>query len=78
MEGVHCFAADSDGIDGSEDNAGAFADYLTIEQMRAHGVDAGEYLAANDAFSAFAAIDQLFSPGPSGTNVNDLRLILLG
>ena len=78
VAGVHCFAADSDGIDGSEDNAGAFADYLTTEQMRAHGVDAGEYLAANDAFSAFAAIDQLFSPGPSGTNVNDLRLILLG
>ena len=76
-EGVHCFAADTDGVDGSEDNAGAFADYRTREHMRAHGIDAIDYLDDNNAFSAFAAIDQIFTPGPSGTNVNDLRLILL-
>ena len=76
-EGVHFFAADTDGIDGSEDNAGAFADHRTQERMRAHGVDAVKYLDDNDAFSAFAAIDQLFTPGPSGTNVNDLRLIFI-
>ena len=77
VAGVHCFAADTDGVDGSEDNAGAFADHTTQERLRARGVDAAEYLHANNAFGAFAAIDQLFSPGPSGTNVNDLRLILL-
>ena len=77
IKGVHCFAADTDGIDGSEDNAGSFADYATKDQLRAHAIDAKEYLADNDSFTAFAAIDQLFSPGPSGTNVNDLRLILI-
>ena len=77
VEGVHCFAADTDGIDGSENNAGAFADFATQEQMRVHGVSATAYLSDNNAFSAFAAINQLFIPGPSGTNVNDLRLILL-
>ena len=77
IKGVHCFAADTDGIDGSEDNAGAFADYATQDKLRAHAIDAKEYLADNNSFTAFATIDQLFSPGPSGTNVNDLRLILI-
>ena len=73
LKGVYCFAAD--GIDGSEDNAGAFADYATQDQLRAHAIGAKEYLADNNACGAFAAIDQLFSPGPPGTNVHDLRLI---
>ena len=77
VEGVHCFAVDTDGIDGSEDNAGAFADHRTQELMRGQGIEAINYLADNNAFSAFAAINQLFTPGPSGTNVNDLRLILI-
>ena len=56
---MHCFAADTDGIDGSEDNAGAFADYATQDKLRAHAIDAKEYLADNNSFTAFAAIDQL-------------------
>ncbi|MBN9275927.1 MAG: glycerate kinase, partial [Mesorhizobium sp.] len=76
-EGVHALAADSDGIDGSEDNAGAFCDGTTVARLREAGLDARAYLANNDAWSAFNAISDLFVPGPTGTNVNDLRAILI-
>jgi len=75
--GIHALAADTDGIDGSEDNAGAFADGSTVTRMRAAGVDAKAMLAGNDAWTAFNAVDDLFVPGPTGTNVNDLRAILV-
>jgi len=75
--GIHALAADTDGIDGSEDNAGAFCDGETVRRMRAAGVDAGALLAANNAWTAFDAVDDLFVPGPTGTNVNDLRAILV-
>ncbi|TIL71266.1 MAG: glycerate kinase [Mesorhizobium sp.] len=77
MEGVHALAADTDGIDGSEDNAGAFADGSTVSRMRAVSVDAKAMLAGNNAWTAFNAIGDLFVPGPTGTNVNDLRAILI-
>jgi glycerate 2-kinase len=77
MAGVHALAADTDGIDGSEDNAGAFADGSTVSRMRATGVDAKVMLAGNNAWTAFDAIGDLFVPGPTGTNVNDLRAILI-
>ncbi|CAH2397457.1 glycerate kinase type-2 family protein [Mesorhizobium ventifaucium] len=77
MEGVHALAADTDGIDGSEDNAGAFADGSTVSRMRAAGVDAKAMLAGNNAWTAFNAVGDLFVPGPTGTNVNDLRAILI-
>jgi hydroxypyruvate reductase len=70
-------AADTDGIDGSEDNAGAFATGETAARLRALGHDPAGFLAGNDAYSAFAALGDLFSPGPTGTNVNDFRAILL-
>ena len=75
--GISALAADTDGIDGSEDNAGAFADGHTAARMRAAGHDPAMTLAAHDAWSAFEAIDQLFVTGPTGTNVNDLRAILI-
>jgi glycerate 2-kinase len=77
LEGIHALAADTDGIDGSEDNAGAFADGSTVSRMRAAGVDSKAMLAGNNAWTAFNAVGDLFVPGPTGTNVNDLRAILV-
>ncbi len=77
VAGIEALAADTDGIDGSEDNAGAFADGTSVSRMRAAGLDAKAALARNDAFTAFAAAGDLFSPGPTGTNVNDFRAILV-
>ena len=70
-------AADTDGIDGSEDNAGAFADGTTWPRMRAAGVDPASMLSRHDAWSAFDRVGDLFTPGPTGTNVNDFRAILV-
>lgn len=75
--GITALAADTDGIDGSEDNAGAFADGQTCAAMRAGGVDPADALARNDAWTAFDASGQIFAPGPTGTNVNDFRAILI-
>ncbi|TWG53977.1 glycerate 2-kinase [Aminobacter sp. J44] len=77
VEGVHAFAADTDGIDGSENNAGAFADFTSAGRMRAAGEDPKAALMRNDAWTAFSAVSDLFVPGPTGTNVNDLRAILI-
>lgn len=77
VAGVTALAADTDGIDGSEDNAGAFADGGTVAAMRAAGVDPAQALAGNDAYTAFDAVGEIFAPGPTGTNVNDFRAILI-
>lgn len=70
-------AADTDGIDGSEDNAGAFADGASMARLRALGADPAALLSGNDAYTAFDRLGDLFTPGPTGTNVNDFRAILL-
>ena len=75
--GISALAADTDGIDGSEDNAGAFADGQSVLRMRAGGVDPRAALSGNDAWSAFDAAGDLFVPGPTGTNINDLRAIVI-
>ena len=77
VEGITALAADTDGIDGSEDNAGAFVDGGTATRLRQAGIDPLAALAANDAYTAFAAIDDLLVTGPTGTNVNDFRAILI-
>ncbi len=74
---ISALAADTDGIDGSEDNAGAFADGSTATRLRAAGLDPAALLANNDAYTAFETLGDLFAPGPTGTNVNDFRAILL-
>lgn len=70
-------AADTDGIDGSEDNAGAFATGETAARLRAAGLYPRSLLAANDSYSAFETLGDLFVPGPTGTNVNDFRAIIV-
>jgi hydroxypyruvate reductase len=77
VAGLSALAADTDGIDGSEDNAGAFADGTTAARLRAGGHDPAALLAAHDAWGAFDAAGELFVTGPTGTNVNDFRAILL-
>ncbi|RKF07000.1 glycerate kinase [Oceaniradius stylonematis] len=77
VDGVTALAADTDGIDGSEDNAGAFADGGSIARLRAAGGDPQAFLTNNDAWSAFDRIGDLFVPGPTGTNVNDFRAIFV-
>ncbi|MBB3352277.1 hydroxypyruvate reductase [Rhizobium sp. BK049] len=77
QDGIAVLAADTDGIDGSEDNAGAFADDGTVKRLRAAGLDPRRLLDGNDSYSAFKAIGDLFETGPTGTNVNDFRAILI-
>lgn len=75
--GIEALAADTDGIDGTESNAGAFVDGSTCQRMRAAGIDLKGSLLANDSWTAFNAVDDLFVTGPTGTNVNDFRAILI-
>ncbi|MDD9920984.1 MAG: glycerate kinase [Boseongicola sp.] len=70
-------SADTDGIDGSEDNAGAFADGTTWQRLRSAGSDPSKLLADHNAWTAFDLVGDLFAPGPTGTNVNDFRAILI-
>lgn len=76
-QGISALAADTDGIDGSEDNAGAMVDGTTATRLRRAGIDPLAALANNDAYSAFEAIGDLLRTGPTGTNVNDFRAILI-
>lgn len=77
MKGIYALAADTDGIDGSEDNAGAFADGRSVERMIAAGIQPRASLVRHDAWSAFNAAGDLFVTGQTGTNVNDFRAILV-
>ena len=75
--GIHALAADTDGIDGSEPVAGAVAGPGSLLRMRAAGVDPHEALARADPYTAFKASGDLLVTGPTLTNVNDLRVILV-
>jgi hydroxypyruvate reductase len=77
LAGVHAIAADTDGIDGSEDNAGALLDPDSLVRARAQGLDPRKLLAANDSYSLFSALGDLVVTGPTRTNVNDYRAILV-
>lgn len=77
VAGIHLLAADTDGVDGSETNAGAFADTTTASRLRAAGLSPKGLLSGHDAYSAFEALGDLFETGPTGTNVNDFRAILI-
>lgn len=74
---IHAIACDTDGLDGTEDNAGAVITPDTLERARALGLDAQEVLRSNCAYDFFAALGDLVVTGPTRTNVNDLRAILI-
>lgn len=75
---VHALAGDTDGIDGSEDNAGVYFDPGCFSRAQAQGIDAQASLDKNDSFTFFANVDGLVTTGPTLTNVNDFRAILIG
>lgn len=75
--GISALAADTDGIDGSEDNAGALAFPDTLVRAAARGENPRARLADNDGYGFFATLDDLIVTGPTRTNVNDFRAILI-
>jgi len=77
VPGVHAIACDTDGIDGTEDNAGAIMTSDTMVRSRAAGLDAAAALAGNDSHGFFGALGDLVITGPTRTNVNDFRAILV-
>ena len=75
--GVHVLAADTDGIDGVEDNAGAIVTPSTLARAAAMGLKAADFLDRNDAYNYFKPLGDLVVTGPSFTNVNDFRAVLV-
>jgi hydroxypyruvate reductase len=75
--GLHAIACDTDGIDGTEDNAGALLAPDSLARAHALGLDATARLADNDGYGFFSALGDLVVTGPTRTNVNDFRAILL-
>ena len=78
LENVLIFSLGSDGTDGPTDAAGAMADGSTWGRLRDKGMDAEKYLMNNDSYTALKAADSLIMTGPTGTNVNDLSVVLIG
>jgi len=77
QQGVFGLAADTDGIDGVEDNAGAWVTPDTLVRARSLGLNVDDYLDRNDAYGYFSALGDLLVTGPTYTNVNDFRAILV-
>ncbi|MBE0614273.1 MAG: glycerate kinase [Burkholderiales bacterium] len=77
MPDVHALACDTDGIDGSEDNAGAVLAPDSIARAATAGVSGKKLLENNDAYSFFEALNDLVVTGPTRTNINDFRVILV-
>jgi hydroxypyruvate reductase len=75
--GIHVLAADTDGIDGIEDNAGAIVTPDTLARAAALNLKAQDFLDRNDAYRFFSALGDLVVPGPTFTNVNDFRALLV-
>jgi glycerate 2-kinase len=75
--GISAIACDTDGVDGSEDNAGAVIDERTLARATAAGIDARARLDDNDAYGVFQSLGDLVTTGPTRTNVNDFRAIMI-
>jgi hydroxypyruvate reductase len=76
--GIWALAADTDGIDGCGGHAGALFGPGTLDRARGMGLDAADYLERHDSAAFFARAGGLLRTGPTGTNVNDFRAILVG
>ena len=76
--GIHAIAGDTDGIDGTGENAGALLAPDMLARAAALGLDPAGRLADNDAYTLFAALGDLVITGPTLTNVNDFRAIIVG
>lgn len=74
---IHAIACDTDGIDGTEDNAGAIMGPHTLRQAEQAGLKAKDFAARNDAYSFFQHVNSLVVTGPTRTNVNDFRAIYI-
>jgi len=77
MDGIYAVAGDTDGVDGSEDNAGALIDPTTMARAAKAGINAKAMLADNDPWNFFNKIGDLLVTGPTLTNVNDFRAVLI-
>jgi hydroxypyruvate reductase len=75
--GIHAIACDTDGIDGTEDNAGALLSPDSLARARGLGLEARTMLDDNDGYRFFSALGDLVVTGPTRTNVNDFRAILV-
>lgn len=78
-EGVHyaALAGDSDGIDGTETNAGGYVDETTLARFKATGLDFQDFIRRNQSYGIFEKLGDLVETGPTRTNVNDIRIILV-
>lgn len=70
-------ACDTDGVDGSEDNAGGYVNTTTLDRSEDAGLSVSEQLQSNQSYEFFKTINDLVVTGPTGTNVNDIRIILM-
>lgn len=77
LDHVYALAADTDGIDGVQDNAGVYIDPTTLARAEAQGMKIHDYLDRNDAYGYFEPLGDLVITGPTFTNVNDFRAILV-
>ncbi|MDX1370800.1 MOFRL family protein, partial [Pseudomonas sp.] len=77
LPGVYALAGDTDGIDGSEDNAGAIMTPDSHARAAALGLSSSDELDNNNGYGYFATLEQLIVTGPTRTNVNDFRAILI-
>ncbi|XPF95892.1 glycerate kinase type-2 family protein [Colwellia sp. RE-S-Sl-9] len=76
-KGISALACDTDGVDGNKDVAGAFIDEATLERAQEKGLSLEYYLMKNDSFHFFEALNDLIITGPTHTNVNDFRVIMV-
>jgi len=78
IEGITLLSAGTDGTDGPTDAAGAIVDGETVKRARATGINPHEYLSNNDSYNFFKKINGLFITGPTGTNVMDMQIVVIG